>query len=68
MIVDIVSASADRAAIDDLILPILNAKGLTLEHCDRMRDLVLEHDGRSLDAYAEGLRNEYVRIAQRSTT
>ena len=56
MIADMVSASADRSAIEDTLLPVLAAKGLTVEHCDRMQALLLEHGARSLDAYAEGLR------------
>ena len=60
MIAAIVSASADRGAIENVVVPLLTPKGLTVEHCDRMLSLLLEHDTRSIDAYSEGLRAEYV--------
>ena len=60
MIAAIVSASADRGAIEHVVMPTLIAKGLTIEHCDRMLALLLEHEARSISAYSEGLRAEYV--------
>ena len=60
MIVDMVSASADRSAVEHVIVPMLTAQGLTVVHCDRMLALLREHETRSIDAYSEGLRAEYV--------
>ena len=60
MITGIVSASADRGATEGVVLPLLTSKGLTVEHCDRILALLLEHEARSVDAYSEGLRAEYV--------
>ena len=60
MIVDMVSASAERSAVEHMIVPMLGAPGLTVEHCNRMLDLLREHEARSIDAYSEGLRAEYI--------
>jgi RNA polymerase sigma factor (sigma-70 family) len=60
MITAIVSSSAERGTIEHVVLPMLTAKGLTALHCDRMLALLREHEARSVDAYSEGLRAEYV--------
>ncbi len=60
MIVNMVSASIDRAVVDDMLVPMLAAPGLTAGHCDRMLALLLEHESRTIDAYTEGLRAEYL--------
>jgi RNA polymerase sigma factor (sigma-70 family) len=60
MITALVSSTAERGSIEHVVLPMLTAKGLTVEHCDRILALLREHEVRSIDAYAEGLRAEYV--------
>ena len=60
IIAGMVSAATDRVAIENIVVPMLNAKGLTAEHCDRILALLIEHETRSLDPYVEGLRADYV--------
>jgi RNA polymerase sigma factor (sigma-70 family) len=60
MIAGMVSASADRNAVERMLVPMLTANGLTVEHCDRILALLIEHDAGSIDAYAEGLRAGYL--------
>ena len=60
MITGMVSSSIDRAAVEYVILPVLEAKGLTVEHCDRVLALLREHEAGAIDAYSEGLRAEYL--------
>jgi RNA polymerase sigma factor (sigma-70 family) len=60
MIVDMVSAAIDGVAAKDVIEPLLAAPGLTVAHCDRLLALLVEHEARSVDAYTEGLRTEYL--------
>jgi len=65
LIVDFVSISLDRMAIDDVVLPMLADPVLTVQHCDRIQSLLAEHESRSIDIYSEGLRAEY--LASRAT-
>jgi len=65
LIVDFVSISLDRMAIEDVVLPLLGDPALTVQHCDRLHSLLAEHDARSIDVYSEGLRAEY--LASRTT-
>jgi RNA polymerase sigma factor (sigma-70 family) len=60
MITTMVSAATDRAAVENVIVPMLNAKRLTAEHCDRILALLIEHETRSIDPYVEGLRGDYL--------
>ena len=59
-IVGHVSSAIDVFTVKSLIVPLLTAPGLTIEHCDRLLALLLEHEARSVDAYAEGLRADYL--------
>jgi RNA polymerase sigma factor (sigma-70 family) len=65
MITDIASASLERTAVGEVIMPILAAPRLTVAHCDRILALLVEHETRSIDAYSEGLRAEY--LSERAT-
>jgi RNA polymerase sigma factor (sigma-70 family) len=60
MITGMVSAATDRVAVENVIVPMLNAKGLTAQHCDRILGLLIEHEARSSDPYVLGLRADYV--------
>src|SRR5262249_26728187 len=44
----------------DMIVPILLAPGLRAEQCDRLLKVLVAHEAKSPDGYAEGLRSEYV--------
>ena len=49
MISGLVSSAIDGFAVKDLVLPVLTAPGLTVEQCDRLLALLMEHDGRSVE-------------------
>ncbi len=65
MITDLVSAAIDGSAAKEILVPLLATPGLTVPHCERLLALLAEHDARSLDPFAEGLRAEY--FANRAT-
>ena len=54
LIVDFVSISLDRTAIDDIVLPLLADPALTVQHCDRILALLAEHEARSMDMLHRG--------------
>ena len=60
MIAGMVSSSIDRAAIENVVVPILKAPGLTVPHCDKLLALLREHESESRDAYSEGLQAEFI--------
>jgi RNA polymerase sigma factor (sigma-70 family) len=59
-IVAMVHSAIDGFAVKTVVMPVLTTPGLTTEHCDRLLALLIEHDERSVDAYSEGLRAEYL--------
>jgi RNA polymerase sigma factor (sigma-70 family) len=59
-IVAMVHSAIDSFAVKTVVMPMLTTPGLTTEHCDRLLALLIEHDERSVDAYSEGLRAEYL--------
>ncbi len=64
-ITGMVSSSNDGVAVKTVVLPLLTTPGLTIAHCDRLLALLVEYDERSVDAYIEGLRTDY--LANRTT-
>ncbi len=60
MIVGMVSSRIDRGAIENVIVPLLQARGLTVPHCDELLALVSQHEADSGDACSEGLQAEYI--------
>ena len=59
-IAGMVSASIDGLAVNDIILPMLAAPGLTVAYCDRILALLTGLEARSVDAYTEGMRADYL--------
>ncbi len=59
-ITGLVSSAIDGVAVKTVFMPLLTTPGLTIAHCDRLLALLIEHDERSVDAYSEGLRTEYL--------
>ena len=55
-----VSGAIDVFTVKSLVVPVLSAPALTIEHCDRLLALLLEHEAQSVNAYAEGLRADYL--------
>ena len=60
MIVGMVSSRIDRGAIENVIVPLLQAPGLTVPHCDKLLALLREHESKSRDAYSEGLQADFI--------
>ncbi len=69
MINQLVAAAITQVICVDMVGMILAAPDLRVEHCDRMLKLFLGHEAKSIDAYAEGLRAEYLvnRVELRKT-
>ena len=60
MIVDMVSSAIDGVAVKALVIQLLTTPDLTVEQCDRLLALLIQHDAQSVDAYSEGLRVDYL--------
>ena len=60
MIAGMVSSSIDRAAIGNVVVPILKAPGLTVNHCDELLALLRQHESKSRDPYSEGLQADFI--------
>ncbi len=60
MTAGMVSSSIDRTAIENVIVPMLKAPGMTVPHCDKLLALLREHESKSRDAYSEGLQAEWI--------
>jgi hypothetical protein len=59
-ITDLTAAAIDEVSIKQIIIPLLSAPGLTIEQCDRVLELLVEHETQSRDSYSEGLRADYL--------
>ena len=66
MINQLVMAAITQAVCADPVKTILASPGLRVEHCDRLLKVLLDHEARSIDGYAEGLRAEYLTDRARS--
>ncbi len=62
MINQLVTIAMEIVVIKEMILPILAAPGLKPEHCDRLLVALADDEGLAVDAYAEGLRGEYLTV------
>ncbi|WP_148595941.1 hypothetical protein [Aquisphaera giovannonii] len=60
LVTDLASIGVERTAVDEIAMPLLADRNLTVSHCDRLLGILVEHDAKSIDRYAEGLRAEYV--------
>ncbi len=60
MVAVFVHLSLDRIATEQIVVPMLSAPGMTVDLCDRILALLADHERRSIDAYTECLRGEYV--------
>ena len=49
-----------RRDVPDPMQTILAARGLRVEHCDRLLNMLLDHETKASDGYVEGLRAENV--------
>jgi hypothetical protein len=59
-ITQLVSAAITQVVCEQMIVPILVARGLRAEHCNRLLKVLVAHEAKSTDGYVEGLRSEYV--------
>jgi len=57
---DMLWASVIQRAVDEVVLLVLSHPGLTVQHCDRLLALLIEHEVRSIDMDSEVLRAEYL--------
>ena len=60
MVAQLVAIAMDNVVLKELILPILAAPGLKVEHCDRLLLALADREFQGVDPYAEGLRAEYL--------
>jgi hypothetical protein len=60
MITQLVAAAITQVTCADMINRILAGPGLRVEHCDRLLKRLLDHEAKSEDGYAEGLKAEYL--------
>jgi len=60
MIHQLMSLAVDAVLLRRLVTPMLNAQRLSTHHCDSLLAELQKHEQESLDAYAEGVRGEYV--------
>lgn len=67
IITQLVCAALTNVTAVYLVVPILNAPGLTTEQCDRLLKLLAEQDSLAIDGFAEGMRSDYLtlRMGQR---
>ena len=56
MISQLVMAAITQVACADPVKTILAGPGLRVAHCDRLLKVLLDHEAKSTDGYAEGLR------------
>jgi hypothetical protein len=60
LIHQLVALAITQVVCTDPVKTILVAPGLRVEQCDRLLKVFLDHEARSGDGYAEGLRGEYL--------
>lgn len=60
IISQLVAAAVNTVVVKEIVLPILNAPGLTVRQCDTLLAVLAEHEAKSIDAYAESLKAEYL--------
>ena len=60
LIIAMVHSAIDSTIVKTVVIPVLTTAALTTEQCDRLLALLIEHDERSVDAYSEGLRTDYL--------
>ena len=57
---DMASVSLLHAAVNEVVLPLLSQPDLTVQHCDRLLAMLVEHEARSIDMDSESLRARYL--------
>ncbi len=61
----LVSVALDSVILRGIVPKILGAKGLTIAQCDRLLQVLAQHDDEAIDSLSEGFRAEYVSCARR---
>jgi hypothetical protein len=60
MITQLVAVAITQVTCTNIINRILAGPGLRVEHCDHLLKMLLDHETKSEDGYAEGLKTEYL--------